>query len=105
MRLKKTTADYMAEFTPDEREEILQEKNVLLTQMRLEEIRKKRHVTQKSLAEKMDVSQPRVSKAENGLDPRISTINQYAVALGGRLKVEIEFPDGVVEPVFGSFHS
>jgi len=101
MRLKKTTADYMSEFTPTDREGIIQEKNALLAQIRLEQIRKKRCVTQKSMAERMRVSQPRVSQTENGLDLRITTIDQYASALGGRLIVEIEFPDGAVEPVFG----
>lgn len=50
---------------------------------KLIEIRRRRQLTQKDLANLMGVSQSAVAKFENGpRDPRLSTIRRYALALG-----------------------
>jgi hypothetical protein len=42
----------------------------------------------------MDINQPAISKLERRLDMRVSTLRDYAKALGGELDIHIRFPDG-----------
>lgn len=62
----------------------------------LREARKERHMTQVQVAEAMGVSQNRVSQIENGdVDAMIvSSVRRYVEALGGRLTLTAELPDG-----------
>ena len=62
---------------------------------RLAEIRKEQHVTQKQIADRMHVSQPRISDIEKGKIDRteVGTLAAYVEALGGKVKVVAEFGD------------
>lgn len=86
--------DAMDGLTPDRRELIRARAEELRTEIRLEEIRKDRKVTQVELARNLRVSQPAVSQMEN--DPCISLIRlkNFAEALGGKLNINVEFSDG-----------
>lgn len=86
--------DLMDSLTPVRREQIRARAEELRTEIRLEEIRKDRKVTQVELARNMRVSQPAVSQMEK--DPRISLIRlkNFTEALGGKLNIQVEFPDG-----------
>lgn len=60
---------------------------------RLGELRERTDLTQQEVADRMGVSQPRVSKIEQG-DPElmeIETIRRYVAALGGHLRVVADF--------------
>jgi DNA-binding XRE family transcriptional regulator len=59
----------------------------------LAEIRRRRGMTQKQLAEAMRVSQANISRIEHGEDAQLSTIRNYVNALGGRLEIRAVFPD------------
>ncbi|MFF0143810.1 helix-turn-helix protein [Amycolatopsis sulphurea] len=62
---------------------------------RLGELREHTELTQQDVAERMGVSQPRVSKIEQG-DPEvmeIETLRRYVAALGGHLRVVADFSD------------
>lgn len=81
------------------RAEINEAKDRLLEEMRLYELketRKRQDVTQKQLAERMGVSQKRVSSLESGdVDKtEIRTLRRYLDAIGGRLQVNAIMPDG-----------
>ncbi|KAB5608284.1 helix-turn-helix domain-containing protein [Bifidobacterium jacchi] len=81
------------------REEIDRAKERLLEEMRLYELkeaRKAQDVTQKELAERMGVSQKRVSVLESGDVDRteIRTLRRYLQAIGGSLQVNALMPDG-----------
>lgn len=67
----------------------------------LSQARKKANVTQVQLAERMGVSQKRVSSIENGkLDSaRLGTLRRYVGGLGGELKVIAKFPDQTIEVI------
>ena len=84
----------MDSLTPVRREQVKARAEELRTEIRLEEIRKSRKVTQVELARNMRVSQPAVSQMEN--DSRISIIRlkRFTEALGGKLNIQVEFPDG-----------
>jgi transcriptional regulator with XRE-family HTH domain len=84
----------MDSLTPVRREQVKARAEELRTEIRLEEIRKSRKVTQVELARNMRVSQPAVSQMEK--DSRISIIRlkRFTEALGGKLNIQVEFPDG-----------
>ena len=62
---------------------------------RLAEVRKQLQLTQTQLAERMHVSQARVSAIENGdvETAEVSTLRNYIAALGGRLEIVADFGD------------
>lgn len=62
---------------------------------RLAEVRKRQHTTQVELAQRMGVSQARVSDIERGQLTRseVDTLAAYVAALGGKLKIVADFGD------------
>jgi len=63
----------------------------------LVELRKQHRVSQKAVAEAMDTTQSAVSELENtGIDPRISTLQRYARALGKKLEFVVQRTDDAV---------
>jgi predicted XRE-type DNA-binding protein len=62
---------------------------------RLADARKRRQVSQRSLANAMGVSQARVSAIERGKLDRaeLSTLAAYVTALGGKLEIVADFGD------------
>ena len=69
-----------------------------LNEMRLEQdlvaLREARGLSQSELAKRIGVSQPAVAKIESGQvkNLQLKTLVRTAVALGGRLKIEIQKP-------------
>jgi len=67
-----------------------------LNQLRIEQdlagLRERRNVSQRQLARILGVSQPAVAKIESGAvkNLEIKTLVRYAVALGGRVRIEIK---------------
>lgn len=58
----------------------------------LHELRERRGISQAVLADRLEVSRPRVSTIERaGEDLRLSTLERYVAALGGRLRVVATF--------------
>lgn len=93
-----TLEDFKADHDLDQKT-IDERKEQLLEEMRLYELkeaRKQQDVTQKQLAERMGVSQKRVSSFESGdVDKtEIRTLRRYLDAIGGRLQVNAIMPDG-----------
>ncbi len=62
---------------------------------RLRELREASELTQVELAARLHVSQNRVSRIEHGDIDRaqVDTLRKYVEAVGGRLRVEVEFGD------------
>ncbi|MDR0945691.1 MAG: helix-turn-helix domain-containing protein [Bifidobacteriaceae bacterium] len=59
---------------------------------RLKELREASGLTQTDIAQRLGVSQARVSAIEHGDtgSTRLNTLRRYAQALGGRLRVEVD---------------
>ncbi len=72
------------------------EAELRLATLRLGELRRRRAVSQAVIAEALDVSQPNVSRIEQQDDIRLSTLNRYIAALGGRLELQAVFDDETV---------
>ena len=68
----------------------------LLAEMPLHELRRARTLTQQELAETLKVNQPAVAKLEQRADMYVSSLRSYIEAVGGRLKIVAEFPEGEV---------
>jgi len=63
----------------------------------LGELRRKLDLTQAIVADRLDVTQENVSQIERGeADVRLSTLNRYIEALGGRLEIRAAFPQETV---------
>jgi hypothetical protein len=60
-------------------------------------LRQRRLLTQVEVARRMGISQSDLSKLERRRDLRVSSLEAYAEAIGGRLRQWVEFSDGVIE--------
>jgi predicted XRE-type DNA-binding protein len=81
--------DMRSEVVHDEREVAASRRRVL------SQLRRRRDLTQKVVAEQMGVSQSRVSAIESGdvSATELRTLASYISALGGKLKVVADFGD------------
>src|SRR5690554_6764153 len=67
----------------------------ILLDIHLAELREKMNLTQTELAKELGVKQPTVSDMEKpGRDLRLSSLKRYVEASGGKLRLDIEIPDG-----------
>jgi transcriptional regulator with XRE-family HTH domain len=63
----------------------------------LGELRRRLDLTQAIVADRLDVTQENVSQIERGeADVRLSTLNRYVEALGGRLEIRAAFPQETI---------
>ena len=83
-------------FTPERRRKVDAMKRELLAEMPLHELRQAKALTQKDLAKTLKVNQPAIAKLEKRTDLYVSSLRSYIEAVGGRLKIVAEFPDGEV---------
>ena len=69
----------------------------MLREMPLNELRQARGLSQKMLADVLQVQQPSIAKLEKRTDMYISTLRSHIEAMGGELDVVARFPDGNVK--------
>ncbi|MED5830292.1 helix-turn-helix domain-containing protein, partial [Enterobacter hormaechei] len=61
----------------------------------LAELRDRMNLTQGEIAASLGVRQPTVSEMEKpGRDLKLSSIKRYVEASGGKLRLDVELPDG-----------
>ena len=96
MRGRRPFSELTEDFTPERRRRIDDIKRELLAEMPLHELRRARALTQQDLAATLRVNQPAVSKLEQRADVYVSSLRAYIEAVGGKLKIVAEFPDGEV---------
>ena len=63
----------------------------------LAQLRREIGLTQAQLAPRVGISQSDLSKLERRRDVRLSSLHSYARALGGRLRILFDLPNGQVE--------
>ena len=61
--------------------------------MSLSELRKALSFTQEDIANILDIGQASVSRTEKRKDQLVSTLREYVEAMGGELKLIVDFPD------------
>jgi transcriptional regulator with XRE-family HTH domain len=69
---------------------------LIAEEVALQHLRKARRLTQRRMAELLGIGQDSVSRIENRSDLLLSTLKSYVEAMGGSLKLVVEFPDGSV---------
>ncbi len=87
------------EMLKNEKPEVVEQARTMASEMLLEinlaELRKELEVTQIKIAEAMGVKQPTVAGMEKpGQDMKLSSLKRYIEAAGGKLRMDIELPDG-----------
>jgi transcriptional regulator with XRE-family HTH domain len=63
----------------------------------LHELRELRGASQTQIAEALGTSRPNVGRIERELDVRLSTLERYVEALGGRLEIHAVFDDADIK--------
>lgn len=84
-------------FPPEGRERIDEVKRTMELQVRLHELVERRGASQADVVERLGTSRPNVSGVETEEDVRVSTLDRYIRALGGRLEVRAIFDDESVD--------
>ncbi len=78
---------------PGANERLAELREATNSEIGLFELRQALSRTQVQLADALGVTQARISQLEHGQDLKVSTLREYAIGLGGRLKIAIEFED------------
>ena len=68
----------------------------MLSEMPLHELRQARGLSQKMLAEVLNVQQPSIAKMEKRTDMYVANLRRFVEAMGGELEVVAKFPEGNV---------
>lgn len=97
-QMKFYTWDEIQEKYPRSEAELAQsaiERAIYIAVQNLKQVRKKRNVTQTTLAGLLKVSQNRISQIERGniISAQVGTLERYVEALGGELTVSAKFGD------------
>lgn len=67
----------------------------ILLNIHLAELRQRMSLTQSDIAKALGVKQPTVSDMEQpGRDIKLSSLKRYIEASGGKLRLDVELPDG-----------
>ncbi|HAS8353556.1 TPA: helix-turn-helix domain-containing protein [Vibrio vulnificus] len=67
----------------------------ILLNIHLAELREKVNKTQVEMAQALGIKQPTVAGMEKpGRDVKLSTLRRYVDAIGGKLNIDVELPDG-----------
>lgn len=83
--------------SPESRARAEAKTQAMLEEMPLNELRQARGLSQKALADILHVQQPSIAKMEKRADMYLSTLRSHIEAMGGRLEVIAQFPDGAVK--------
>lgn len=65
---------------------------LIAEEMTLQALRKALALTQEEMAERLMVNQENISRLEKRSDMKISTLQGYIEALGGKLNLTVDFP-------------
>lgn len=68
--------------------------HLIAEELTLRELRRLRKLTQSRLSRKLKIGQEGISRMEKRTDLYLSTLRGYVEALGGKLSLIVEFPDG-----------
>jgi DNA-binding XRE family transcriptional regulator len=95
--MAKKFSELRARMSPESRARAAAKTQTMLAEMPLNELRQARGLSQKALADILHVQQPSIAKMEKRADMYLSTLRSHIEAMGGRLEVVAQFPDGAVK--------
>lgn len=79
--------------TEQDEKDVAAERRLLAFEVALNDLRRRRSLSQQKLAEALGVSQENVSRIERQGDITLSTLDRYIAGLGGKLEVHAVFDD------------
>jgi DNA-binding XRE family transcriptional regulator len=86
--------DKLNQLPPERRAKIQARANQLIVEeMSLRDLRLARKLTQEKMAELLQIRQEGISRLEQRSDLHLSTLRDAVKALGGELRLVVEFPD------------
>jgi DNA-binding XRE family transcriptional regulator len=93
------TLDQLIEknFSASEQADIRSKSQEKIASIRLQQVRKSQHVTQKELAQTLGLSQSALSELERRPNITLGTLHRYIEALGGKLEINAVFQEGKKE--------
>ncbi|MEG8089595.1 XRE family transcriptional regulator, partial [Acinetobacter baumannii] len=69
--------------------------NQMLLDINLSNLREELKISQAEIAKNLGVSQAAISKREKlGKDLKISSLKEYVEAMGGKVRLDVELPNG-----------
>jgi DNA-binding XRE family transcriptional regulator len=83
--------------SPDARKRVDQIKRAMQLEIALAELRELRGASQTQIAETLGTSRPNIGRIEKELDVRLSTLERYVEALGGKLEIHAVFDDADIK--------
>jgi len=83
--------------SPDARGRVDEIKRAMRLEIALAQLRELRGASQRQIAEALGTSRANVGRIEKELDVRLSTIERYVEALGGRLEIHAVFDDADIK--------
>lgn len=90
----KTLKEKLEQLSPERRQKIAEESNVLIAEeMTRQQLRQALKLTQEQMAEILQVDQGNISRLEQRTDLMLSTLRKYIAAMGGELRLVVEFPN------------
>lgn len=91
----RTLDQILAAEKPEVRAKAQEKAEEMLLNIHLAELRERVQKTQVDVAESLGIKQPTVAEMEKpGRDLRLSSLKRYVEATGGKLRLDIELPDG-----------
>jgi transcriptional regulator with XRE-family HTH domain len=92
--MAKTFSTLREAMSPAAQKRVKSRTRSMLREIRLQELRQTRQVSQEALASVLGSTQAGVSKLERRNDLYLSSLREYIEALGGTLELRARFPDG-----------
>jgi transcriptional regulator len=83
--------------TPDARKRVDEIKRTMQLEIALVELREARGASQSQIAAALGTSRPNIGRIEKETDVRLSTLERYVEALGGKLEIHAVFDDADIK--------
>lgn len=91
----KTLKEFIAEQSPESQARIKEMADEMILETGLQMLREELQLSQKTVADIMGVKQPAITQIEQrGNDVKLATLKRYIEAMGGKLCLTVELPDG-----------
>ena len=92
--MAKPFSELTKNFSPERKAKIKKQTDLLIMEYELlSQLRKDQDLTQRELADVLEIRQAAISKLESQDDILIRTLEKYIKALGGELEIRAKFPD------------
>ncbi|WP_407324566.1 helix-turn-helix domain-containing protein [Acinetobacter pittii] len=87
--------DIISKRSPESQQRIKKMANQMLLDLKLSNLREELKISQAEIAKNLGVSQAAISKRESlGKDLKISSLKEYVEAMGGKVSLDVELPNG-----------